>query len=64
MTDSEFIESGCDEKDEDQPWYPSESSMEEWKQVKEKVNECKESLKQGHRLPQLGDMFVGYLLQF
>ena len=64
MADSEFIESGCDEKDEDQPWYPSESSMEEWKLGKEKSNKCKESLKQGHCLPQLGDIFVVYLLHF
>ena len=64
MSDNEFIESGCDEKDEDQPWYPRESSMEEWKQVKEKGNGYKESLKQGHCLPQLGDLFFDYVMQF
>ena len=53
MSDSEFIESDCDEKDEDHTWYPSESVIEEWKQVKEKKSEYKESLKQGHCLTQL-----------
>ena len=48
MSDSEFIEGDCDEQDEDHTWYPSESVVEEWKQVKEKKNEYKESLKQGH----------------
>ena len=38
MSDSEFIESGCDEENEDQTWYPSESVVAEWKQVKDKTN--------------------------
>ena len=53
LSDSELIESSCDEENEDQTWYPSETAVEEWMQGKEKENEHKESLKQGHSLPQL-----------
>ena len=52
MSDSEFIESNCDEENDDQTSYPSESAIGEWRQGKEKRNEVKESLKQGHCLPQ------------
>ena len=50
ISDSEFIESNCDEENEDQTFYPSESVVEEWKQTKEKRTDYKESLKQGHCL--------------
>ena len=50
VSDNDFIESGCDGESEDIIWYPSESIVEEWKQVKEKRNEYKESLKQGNCL--------------
>ena len=53
MSDCEFIESSCDEENEDRTWYSSESVVENWKQVEEKRNEYKESLSQGHCLPQL-----------
>ena len=52
MSDSEFIENSCDKESEEQTWYPSESVIEEWKLGREKRNEVKESLKQGHNLPQ------------
>ena len=57
MSDSEFIESSCDEENEDQTSYPSESAIEEGKQVKEKRNEYDKSLKQGHCLPQLINLY-------
>ena len=56
MSESEFIEGSCDEENEDQTWYPSESAIEEWKQLKERRNEHEESLKQGHCLPQLANV--------
>ena len=59
MSDSEFIESSCDEENEDQTWYPSESDVEEWKEEIAKRNEYKESLKQGHYLPQIVNLCFG-----
>ena len=53
MSDSEFIESNCDEENEDQTLHPSESAIEDWKQGTEKRNEFKTSLNQGHCFPQL-----------
>ena len=53
MSESESIESSCDEENEDQTWYPNETAVEEWKQEKDMMNDHKESLKQGHCLPQL-----------
>ena len=55
----EFIESGCDEGNEDQTWYPSESVVAEWKQVKEKRNEYNESLEQGNCFSQLVNLCFG-----
>jgi len=59
VSDSEFIESSCDEENEDQTWYPSESDVEEWKEEIAKRNEYKESLKQGHYLPQIVNLCFG-----
>ena len=59
LSDSELIESSCDEENEDQTWYPSETAVEEWMQGKEKENEHKESLKQGHCLSQLVNLCFG-----
>ena len=50
VSDSSFIESRCDEENEDQTVYPSETIIEDWKQGKEKRNDYKESLKQGNCL--------------
>ena len=50
MSGSELIESSCDEENADQTWYPSESVVEKWRQVKEKRNGHRESFKQGHCL--------------
>ena len=58
MSDSEFIESSCDEENEDQTWYPSESAIGEWKQGKERRNEHEDSLKQGHCLPQPANLYI------
>ena len=54
ISDSELMESSCDEENEGLAWYPSESAIEEWKQVKEKRNKYRELLKQGHCLLHLG----------
>ena len=51
MSDSEFIESRCDEENGAQTWYPSETTVEEWNQGKDMRNEHKDSLKEGHCLP-------------
>ena len=59
MSDSEFIESSCDEENEDQTWHPSESDVEEWMQGKEKKIEYNESLKQGHYLPRIVNLCFG-----
>ena len=58
MSDSEFIESSCDEENEDQTLYPSESVVEEWKQRKEMKSGCNKSLKQGHCLLQLVNLYI------
>ena len=58
MSDSEVIESSCDEENEDRTWYPSESVVAEWKQEKEKRSEHRESLKQGQCLPQLVNLCI------
>ena len=58
MSDSEFIEGICDEENEDHTWYPSESAIEDWKQLKERRNEHEDSLKQGHCLPQLVNLCI------
>ena len=59
VSDSELIESSCDEENEDQTWHPSESDVEEWMQGKEKKTEYKESLKQGHYLLQIVNLCFG-----
>ena len=64
MSDSEFIESNCDEENEEQTWYPSESVVEEWKQRKEMKSGCNKSLKQGHCLPQLVYLYSVWVFQF
>ena len=64
LSDSELIESSCDEENDDQTWYPSETTVEEWTQGKEKKNEDKESLKQGHRLPTLVHLGSVLICQF
>ena len=64
MSDSELIDSSCDEENEDQTCYPSESAVEEWTQGKEKKSEHQESLKQGHCLPQLVNLCSVLICQF
>ena len=58
MSDIEVIESNCDEENKDRTWYPSESVLEEWKQGKERRSEQKQSLKEGHCLPQLANLSI------
>ena len=64
MSESEFIENGCDEENEDQTWYPSESAIEDLEQGKAKRNEYKESLKQGHFVPHPVDLCLIQVLKF
>ena len=58
ISDSEFIESSCDEENEDQTSYPSESAIGEWKQRKEMKSGCNKSLKEGQCLPQLINLYI------
>ena len=53
MSDDGFIESSCDEENEDNILYTSERFVEEWQQMKEKIIESKEQWKQGHSKTQL-----------
>ena len=53
MSDEEFVASSYDEENRDKTWYPSELTVNEWKQGKWKSGGMREKLEQSDFIPEL-----------